>query len=64
MDSPFIIPLAAFALAVVIVAIVSAAKVYERETEVHRQLHEEELEHLRKTKELEAELERVRKGPL
>ena len=62
MDSPVIIPLAAFAMVVLIVAIVKLAKTRDREIEVQQRLHLEQLEHQRKMQELERELERVKKG--
>ncbi|MGD0922419.1 MAG: hypothetical protein ABSA70_11735 [Terriglobia bacterium] len=62
MESPFIIPLAVFAMVVLIVAIVKLAKTRDREIEVQQRLHLEQLEHQRKMQELERELERVKKG--
>lgn len=62
MDSPFIIPLAAFAMAIVIVALVVLAKLHEIETQVAQQLHVEELEHRRKMQDLNQELDRARQG--
>ena len=62
MDNPFIIPLAVFAMVVLIVGIASITKVRDKELEVHQKLHGEELEHARKMKELEIELSRVRQG--
>lgn len=60
MDSPFVIPLACFAMVVLIVAVVSMTKLRDKELEIHQKLHEEQMEHARKMKELELELERVR----
>lgn len=57
-----IIPLAAFAMVVLIVAIVKLAKIRDRELEVQQKLHLEQLEHQRKMQELELELARLRKG--
>jgi len=62
MESPFIIPLAVFAMVVLIVAIVKLAKTRDREIEVQQRLHLEQLEHQRKMQELERELARVKKG--
>ena len=62
MDSPVIIPLAVFAMVALIVAISRMAKVRDREIEVQQRLHLEQLEHQRKMKELELELERVKQG--
>ncbi len=62
MDSPVIIPLAVFAMVALIVAITKMAKVRDRELEVQQRLHLEQLEHQRKMKELEVELERVKQA--
>lgn len=62
MDTPFIIPLACFAMVVLIIAIVSMSKMRDKELEVHQKLHEEQLEHARKMKELEIELARIRQA--
>jgi hypothetical protein len=62
MESPFIIPLAVFAMVVLIVAISCMAKVRDKELEIHSKLQAEQLEHQRKMKELELELERARQG--
>ena len=61
MDSPVIIPLAAFALVVVIVAIVHLMKIRDLEIDCHQRLRFEEMEHQRKMRELELELERVKR---
>jgi cytochrome c-type biogenesis protein CcmH/NrfG len=63
MDSDWIIPLAVFAMVVLIVAIVSLVRLRETEMEVHQRLHMEEAEHQRKMRELELDLERVKQGP-
>lgn len=60
MSSPFIIPLAVFAMVVLIVAIGNLTKIRDKELEVHQKLHAEQLEHQRKMKEIELELERLR----
>lgn len=62
MDSPFLVPLAAFALTVLIVAIVQVGKIHECETEVTQRAHGEELEHRRKMEELDRELKRVKQS--
>ncbi len=62
MDSPFLIPLAAFAAVALIVAIIQLAKMRDKEIEVHQELYHEEMDHQRKMKELEIELERVQKA--
>lgn len=62
MDSPVIIPLAAFALVIVIVAIVHLMKIRDVEIDSLQRLRIEEMEHQRKMRELNLELERVRQG--
>ena len=62
MDSPFIIPLAAFAMTALIVAIITLAKIRDKEMDVHQKLHTEELDHQRRMKELDLELAKVRQG--
>jgi len=62
MDSPTMIPLAAFALAVIIVAIVHLMKIRDLEIDSHQRLRIEEMEHQRKMRELDLELDRVRQG--
>jgi hypothetical protein len=62
MYSPFIIPLAVFAMVVLIVAISCMAKIRDKELEVHHRLQSDQMEHQRKMKELELELERVRQA--
>lgn len=60
MDSPFTIPLAVFAVVVLIVAVTHLAKIRDTEVEVHQRLRLEEMEHQRKMKELELELQRLK----
>ncbi|MGD1105249.1 MAG: hypothetical protein ABSA59_24655 [Terriglobia bacterium] len=60
--SPFLVPLAVFAMVVLIVAITHVAKIRNLEIEVHQKLHMKELEHQRKMQELELELERIKQG--
>ena len=59
---PVIIPLAGFALVVVIVAIVHLMKIRDVEIDSLQRLRIEEMEHQRKMRELNLELERVRQG--
>jgi len=59
---PAIIPLAVFAMVVLIVAISHMAKIRDKEIDVQQRLHEEELEHQRKMRELDLELQRVRES--
>jgi hypothetical protein len=63
MDSPLIIPLAGFALVVIIVAIVHLMKIRDLEVEAHQRLRIEEMEHQRKMRELELELQQVKQRP-
>ncbi len=62
MDTGLLVPIGAFAAVVLIVAIISLTKMRDKEMEVQQGLHLEELEHQRKMKELNLELERVRQG--
>jgi sensor domain CHASE-containing protein len=62
MFSPFLIPLAVFAMVAVIVAITQMAKLRDKEMQIQQQLHAAQLEHQRKMLELQAELERVKLG--
>ena len=59
---PVFIPLGCFAMVVLIVAIINMSKMRDREMDVHRCLHEQEMEHQRKMKELEIQLAQVRKS--
>ncbi len=58
--SPFLIPLGVFAIVVLIVAITQVAGIRDVEVEVHHVLHAKELEHQRKMRELDLELERIK----
>ncbi|MHB8652737.1 MAG: hypothetical protein ACYDA9_02545 [Terriglobia bacterium] len=60
MDSPFIVPLALFAMVVLIVALVSVMKIRDQENDVRLRLYQEELEHRRKMQELEQQLAQVK----
>jgi hypothetical protein len=62
MDSPLIIPLAGFAMAVIIVAITQLMKIRDVEMETQQRLHPEEMEHQRKMRELELELKQLKQG--
>jgi uncharacterized membrane protein len=53
--NPLLIPIAAFVMVVVVVAIVSFGKMREKELEAHREMRTREMEHERKMKELEVE---------
>jgi len=60
--SPFMIPLAVFAMVVLIVAIVNLVSIREKEIDVHQKLYATEMEHQRKMRELELELQRIKQG--
>ncbi len=60
MDSGVFVPIAVFAVVVLIVAITAMTKLRDKEMEVHQRLYLEELEHQRKMKQLALELERVK----
>jgi len=53
--SPFVVPLGAFLMVVIIVAIGSMKKMREKELEAHHRLRTQEMEHERKLKEMEIE---------
>jgi hypothetical protein len=61
MNPGVLIPLAAFAFVVVIVALTHTAKIHDLETETHYRLSREEQEHRSKLQELDRELERIRR---
>jgi hypothetical protein len=58
--SPFLIPLGVFVMVVLIVAITQMVGIRDKEMDVHQKLHLEEMEHQRKMRELELELERIK----
>lgn len=60
MSSPLIVPLALFAAVTLVLTIHKAAKIRDLEAEIQRRLRQEEIEHQRKMKELEAALERTK----
>jgi hypothetical protein len=60
--SPFVIPLGVFAMVVLIVAITQIVRIRDKEMEVHQKLHLEEMDHQRKMRELELDLERIKLG--
>ena len=60
--SPSLIPLGVFAMVVLIVAIAQTARIRDKELDVHQKLHLEEMEHQRKMRELELELQRIKQG--
>jgi hypothetical protein len=61
MNPGVIVPLAAFAFVVVIVALVNTAKIHDLETETHYRLSQEELDHRSKLEALDRELERTKR---
>jgi hypothetical protein len=62
MSSPFIIPLAGLAMVVLIIAIVTMARIRDKELEIHHHLRREEMEHQVRMRELETELKRHQTG--
>ena len=58
----FLTPIAGMALVILIEANINFAKVHEQETDVRFKLHAAEMEHQKRMKELELELERARTG--
>ncbi len=59
LQNPFIIPLGAFAMVIVIVAIWSYRKTREKELEAHRDLRMREMEHERQLKQMEIEKAKI-----
>jgi hypothetical protein len=62
MDAGILIPLGCFAAVVLIVALVSFAKIRDREIDVLSALGRAEAEHRTRVAELDRELERLRQG--
>jgi len=60
--SPIVIPLAVFAMVVLIVAIANVTNLRNREIEVHQQVHAQEMEHRTKMRVLDLELQRIKQG--
>lgn len=56
---PFVVPLGAFVMVIVIVAIATHRKMRERELDAHRELRMREMEHERRLKELEIEKAKI-----
>lgn len=59
LHNPLLIPLAAFVMVVIIVAIAQFAKMREKELQAHQELRLHEMEHERKLKEMEIEKARL-----
>jgi hypothetical protein len=55
LHSPLVVPLGAFVMVVIIVAITSMTKMREKELAAHQLLRQQEMEHERKMKEMEIE---------
>jgi len=62
MNPGIIIPLGVFVMVVLIVALTQITKMRDQEMDIHRYLHEQEMEHQRKMKELEIQLAQVRRS--
>jgi hypothetical protein len=67
LHNPFIVPLAAFVMVVIVVAIGTMGKMRTKELQAHQELRMREMEHERKMKELDIEkakleLEKSRAG--
>jgi DNA-directed RNA polymerase specialized sigma subunit len=60
--STLLVPLAVFAVIVVIVAMAHVARIHDGEIEVHHKLYARGREHQRKMRELELELARIKHG--
>jgi hypothetical protein len=60
--SPLVIPLAVFAMVVLIVAIAEMTKMRTLEVDFHQKLHRAEMEHQQKMRELELQLQRIKQG--
>lgn len=61
--NPLMIPIAAFLMTIIIVAIVSWQKAREKELQYHQDMRMREMEHQLKMKELEVEMERLKSRP-
>jgi hypothetical protein len=62
MDTPFVIPLAFFAMVALIVAIINVLKIRDMETDVRLRLYQEEMEHRRRMQELDQKLAQLKQG--
>ena len=67
LNNPFIIPLAAFVMVIIIVAVGSFKKMRDKELEAHLALRQREMDHERQLKQMEIEkakieLEKARTG--
>jgi hypothetical protein len=60
--SAFFVPVGVFALVVLLVAIIQVLRIWDIEVEVHQKLHAREMEHQRKMRELDLEIERIKQG--
>lgn len=62
MDTPFIVPLAGFAMVVLLVAITNMMKIRDLETDVRLRLHQEEMDHRRRMQELDQRLAQIKQS--
>ena len=60
MSSPLIVPLALVAGGIFVLTILKAARIRDIEAEIRRRVYQEEKEHGRKMRELEADLQRIK----
>jgi hypothetical protein len=60
--TPLMIPLGVFAMVILIVAITHLVKLREKEMDVQQKLHLDEMEHQRRMRELDLEMERIKQG--
>lgn len=62
MDTPFVIPLAFFAMVALLVAIINVMKIRDQETDVRLRLYQEEMDHRRRMQELDQKLAQLKQG--
>ena len=60
MNADLLIPLSFLALPVFVTALIAAARVHDLEIETHRRLDLEKVQHHRRMKDLESQLQRIR----
>jgi hypothetical protein len=59
LHNPFVVPLGAFVMVILIVAITHFARMREKELQAHQELRRHEMEHERKLKEMEIEKAKI-----
>jgi len=59
--SPFLVPLGVFAMVALLVAITQIGGIRDLEITVHHRLHAQEMEHQRRMRDLDMEIERIRR---